>query len=86
MKMLTIEVVEKLSDTTYWITGRCCREDLRIGDVLFSDIQPETKVVVVGIEVYNIKQIVLHHGYVGGVTVKLLGGDVLPDCGFLLTE
>lgn len=84
MKMLTIEIAEKLAESLFWITGRCCREDICVGDVLFHDTKHHVRVVVEEIEVYHKKENVLAHGYVGGVTVRLLGGYILPNSGFLV--
>ncbi len=84
MKMLTIEVVETFSESTYWITGRCCREDIRIGDILFHNTQPDLKVVVVAIEVYNKERNVLCHGYVGCVKVELINGNSFVNNGLLV--
>ena len=84
MKMLTVELVEELENSLIWITGRCCRDDIRVGDILFHDSSRDIKVVVEEIEVYQKKREMLAHGYVGGVIVRVIDGGTLPCSGFLV--
>ena len=71
MKELTVEIVEELDDGTFWITGRCCGDDINVGDVLSHKFDPNITVEVVRIEVYGKQRESLYRGYVGGVIVKL---------------
>ncbi len=85
MKMLTIEFLEKKDGNLFWITGRCCRDDIFVGDILSHDTEADIKVVVKEIEVYHKKKDFLAHGYVGGVIVRLHSGNTLPSSGFLIS-
>jgi len=83
MKMLTVEIVEKLGENKFWVTGRCCEDDLHVGDILWSDNLPAVSVLVKRIELYRKNVNVLHHGYVGGVIVEILTGYDFPSLGYL---
>lgn len=87
MKKLTIEVVEYIvAKDMYWITGRCCGDDIAIGDRLCSESEPALIVSVKEIEVYSLKETVLHHGFVGGVIVEILEGKEIKEGGLLVSE
>ena len=84
MKTLIIGVVEALPEGLFWVTGRCCEEDISVGNILYHDTKPEVRVKVKEIEVYHKKRDILAHGYAGGVIVELLDGGILPNSGCLV--
>ena len=86
MKMLTIEVVEALGNNQFWVTGRCCEDDICIGDVLWSNDSSDASILVKAIEVYGKRQEILYHGYVGGVIVEVLTGGRPPNAGYFYSH
>ena len=81
---MTVEIIVDEPGKPLQIAGRCCRDDIRVGDELEVEGLPTSVVRITGINVYNRWVDCLHTGYTGTVNVVVVAGETPPLDGVLV--
>ena len=68
MKELLIDKIFKKKEFSYFLTGRCCQDDILIGNVL-KHLKSDIEFVVKDIQLYGKSYEFLAHGYHGTIVV-----------------